>query len=199
MQGHHTLKDTRIHKVQPKFAIFGGISASGGAIPISAAANSQRKLQHVDPGLLSVSLDGSHFAITLARALALDSSYKVIGRIGKGSEILEKFDDVLTDIEDAPEQSLVIAQCGTTDHRGLNETLSQAAAGESTSDVAATARGNMAEASAGMMDALAQGLKRKPGLVAQGSKSLHGKRRKGMGALSDDDSDSDSDSSTGPG
>jgi cyclophilin family peptidyl-prolyl cis-trans isomerase len=199
------LKGTSIHKVQPRFAIFGGLgAASSGAASATPASAGQRKLQHIDPGLLSVAADGSHFAITLARALVLDDNYRVIGRVGKGSELLAKFDEVQTDIEDVPEQPMTIDQCGTTDHRGLNETLSQAAAGgSSASDAAAVTRGHLADASASVMDALAQGLKRKPAAAAAApagkgpasAKAASKKRTGMMGALPDEeDDDSDVDS-----
>ena len=140
-----------------------------------------------------MSADGTHFAITIARALALDGGYRVIGRVGKGSELLDQFNDMLTGLQDEPEQPVTIAQCGTTDHRGRNESLSQARdGGASTSDAAAVMRGNVAEASSGVLDALAQGLKRKPG--AAGAAAEAKKRTKGMGMLDEDEDDDDDDS-----
>jgi cyclophilin family peptidyl-prolyl cis-trans isomerase len=200
MQGHHTLKGASIHKVQPQFAIFGGLT-----VPHSTVARQpcrlNNMLQHIESGVLSVHKDGSHFAITLSRALALDANYLVIGRVGKGTKLLSDFNNIQTDFEDAPESPLTVVLCGTTDHRGLNDTLSGPSAGGASSGGAVAAmRGTLAAASAGVMNALAQGLKRKQH-AAGNCRSMAeaggaAKKIKGlaMGMLSDDEDDeSDSD------
>ena len=188
MQGHHTLKGTAIHKLQPQFAVFGGVLAS--QKEVTTAVIGSKKLQHVEAGLLSVHQDGSHFAITLGRALALDSDYIVIGRVGKGTHVLMRFNDVETDIEDAPEGALTIAACGTTDHKGQNDTISSVNAASTSQHAAGeAAREGVAAASSAVLCAVAAGLKRKGGAGdARGAKSRKGAR---MGMLSDDDGDSD--------
>jgi cyclophilin family peptidyl-prolyl cis-trans isomerase len=184
LQGHNTVKGTDVHKLQPRFAAFGGRLPAAAAVPTSSCSNN--RLQHSESGLLSVHRDGTHFALTLGRALALDSTYTVIGRVGKGADILSLLNEIPTDIVDVPEDQVTICQCGTTDHRGLNESLSAAVAGANVSagDAAAAAKGAMAQAAAGVKDALAQGLKRKApeaGKVHRIGKP--GKRR--FGELSD--------------
>ena len=191
VQGHHTLKGSSIHKLQPHFAAFGGLLPASAAIAPSTSR--PNRLQHTEAGLLSVHKDGSHFALTLARALVLDANYSIVGRVGKGADVLTGLSDIATDIEDAPEGPLTVATCGTTDHRGRNEVFSAAeASGASASDAAAAAKGGMTDVAAGAMDAVAEALKRK----AVGKRGTTGggaaaKRRKGrgtgMGALSDED------------
>ena len=206
MQGFHTIKGTAVHEVQPQFAIFAGRLAGANVAPVPPASLQKRPLHHSEAGLLSVAHDGTHFAVTLARALPLDAHYKVIGRVGKGSEVLAQLNGIVSDTEGAPEHPITVSQCGTTDHRGNNESLSAAGA-TSASAAAENMRGNLAGASAGVADALAAGLKRKPGhqLDRGPRKSAHEqsagppgatqKKRKGAaGALHLDDLGSDSDS-----
>jgi cyclophilin family peptidyl-prolyl cis-trans isomerase len=190
-QGHHALKGTSIHKLQRHFAAFGGLSSRTAA---ATASSTRSNLQHIDPGLLSVHKDGSHFAITLGRALKLDDDYCVIGRTGKGLEVLDKLsDDVTMDREEAPEVPLVIAQCGTTDHRGMNETLSAAAgtSGGAAADAIEAAKEQSQHVSAGVAEALLEGLKKRaiatpaPGLDALRQK----KQKQSIAGLSDSDSD----------
>lgn len=196
MQGHHTLKGSSIHKLQPHFAVFGGLlPASAAVVPSTSRPN---RLQHTEAGLLSVHKDGSHFALTLGRALVLDANYAIVGRVGKGAEVLSDLNDITTDIEDAPEVPLIVATCGTTDHRGRNEVFSAAqAGGASTSDAEAAAKGGMTDAAAGAKDAVADALKRKAastGGKAGGKVAAKRRKGRGMGALSDDEDEDDSDS-----
>jgi cyclophilin family peptidyl-prolyl cis-trans isomerase len=188
VQGHHTIKGTQVHKIQPQFAAFGGL-LSGGRPEVSSSK--QNNLQHVDPGLLSVHKDGSHFALSLGRALALDSNYKVIGRIGKGSEVLAKLNDVPCDLQESPEVPIFIRQCGTTNHLGLNETFSSAKSDACPHSASAAAAEDLKAASKGVMDALKQGLKRTNPQVTTNKSS---KRRIAGDLSSDDGSESGSDS-----
>jgi cyclophilin family peptidyl-prolyl cis-trans isomerase len=192
-QGHNTVKGTNVHKLQRSFAAFGGQLSPAAAMPTNRGSKNQ--LQHTDSGLLSVHQDGTHFALTLGRALALDNTYVVIGRVGKGIDVLSSLNDIPTDICDAPDDKITISQCGTSDHRGLNESLSAGVSGATVSvgDAAAAAKGAMAEAAAGVKDALAQGLKRKaPEADRLKRLGKHGKRKFLSEELSDEnDSDSE--------
>lgn len=163
VQGHHTIKGTVIEKVHTRFAALGGRSQRASAESFSASHGN--KLQHSDPGLVSVHQDGSHFALTLGRALALDENYTVVGRVGKGLDVLEKLNDVETDAEGEPDEAIVITQCGTTDHMGKNEVLGTA--NTKALDVESAKQG-IAGASAQVKDALKQGLKRERAEPSQG-------------------------------
>jgi cyclophilin family peptidyl-prolyl cis-trans isomerase len=188
LQGHHALKGTCIHKLQPHFAAYGGLSAqTAAATPSSTRSN----LQHIDPGLLSVHKDGSHFALTLGRALVLDKYYCLIGRVGKGKEVIERLSDVPTDPLEAPSVPLTIVQCGTTDHRGLNETLSAAAgtSGAAAAGAIETAREQAQHVVAGVADALKEGLKRRTPAQAPSTAPAKKTRKESIPGLSDSDSD----------
>jgi hypothetical protein len=151
----------------------------------SFSSSHTNRLQHVDPGLVSVHRDGSHFALTLGRALALDEDYVVVGRVGKGFDVLEKLNDVETSLEGEPDTQILISQCGTTDHMGKNEVFGEDAR---TSDMD-SARKGLAGASEQVQVALRLGLKRERGDGSAGPS----RRRKMMGDLSSSDDNEDGD------
>lgn len=183
MQGHHAIKGTQIHKVQANFAVFGGLSDRASAESFSAANSSS--LQHVDPGVLSVHGDGSHFALTLGRALPLDESYRVIGRVGTGMGILEKLGNVETSIEDDPVVPVNIVQCGISDYKGTGEVFG--AVVNSREQDTANARKGIQAAAVGVKSALQDGLKR-PRPEPAGAA---GRKKKLMGELSSSEDDDD--------
>ena len=187
LQGFHSIKNTVIEKVQINFAAFGGTCPH--TRPESVSVPQNHKLQHVDPGLLSVSSDGSHFAITLRRALPLDAGYKVIGRVSKGMEVLTVLNDVAVDSEEKPDVSICIEQCGLTNHKGENETLSAAGSSLGT-DLGKGARDGLQAASQQVQNALRDGLKRTTAPSLQVPKKW---RHVADAASSDDSSDSGND------
>jgi cyclophilin family peptidyl-prolyl cis-trans isomerase len=186
VQGHHTIKGTRIHKVQgPHFAVFGGLSDKASAESFIAASHSP--FQHADPGLLSVHEDGSHFALTLGRALLLDDSYRVIGRVGTGFDVLQKLGTVETSIHDDPVVPVNIIQSGSSDYKGTGEVFG--AVLNTRENDAADTKKQIQEASVGAKEALQDGLKRSRQEVAV-DKTVAGapvRKKRVMGELSSDD------------
>lgn len=167
--------------MQLNFAAFGGTCPNTRAESISIPQN--HRLQHVDPGLLSVSGDGSHFALTLRRALPLDDGYKVIGRVSKGMEVLTALNGVDVDAEEKPEIPISIDQCGLTNHKGENETFSTAGSNLG-KDLGQGARDGLEAASQQVQNALQDGLKRTGAPV----RKAPNKRRHVADAVSSDDS-----------
>jgi len=188
LQGFHSIRNTHIDQVQTNFAAYGGTCPHTRAESICIPQN--HALQHVDPGLLSVCKDGSHFAVTLRRALPLDDNYKVIGRLSKGIEVLEELNDVDVDSEEKPDVPILIEQCGLTNHKGENERFSTAGS-ELGNDLGKGARDVLNAASQKVQDALKDGLKRTGAPVAFVPK----RRRHAAETVSSDDS-SDSDEET---
>lgn len=170
--------------MQLNFAAFGGKCPNTIADSVSIPQN--HKLQHVDPGLLSVSADGSHFALTMRRALPLDDGYKVIGRVSKGMEFLTALNDVDVDAEEKPEIPICIDQCGLTNHKGENETFSTAG-GNLGKNLSQGTRDGLEAASQQAQNALKDGLKRTGAPVR---KAPHKRRHVAEAVSSDDSSDS---------
>lgn len=152
----------------------------------TAAGNSA--FQHVDPGLLSVHQDGSHFALTLGRALLLDEEYRVIGRVGTGMDVLEKLGDCEVSIDDDPVVPINIVQSGLSDYKGTGEVFGAVNTREQ--DTADTQKG-LIEASVGVKSALQDGLKRSCPEPAAAGPSVRKKRA--MGELSSDEEEDDDD------
>eukprot|EP00892_Ulva_mutabilis_P009963 jgi/Ulvmu1/7339/UM035_0128.1 len=187
LEGHHSIKNTHIDKVQINFAAFGGTCPHTRAESIGAPQN--HRLQHVDPGLLSVSKDGSHFALTLRRALPLDDHYKIIGRVSKGMDVLDVLNNVDVDPEEKPDTPICIEQCGMTNHKGENEEVS-AAGNALGADLSKGARDVLNTASMKVQDALKDGLKRTTAPpVIKPTKRRHVEEA----ASTDESSDSDDD------
>lgn len=185
VQGHHGVKGTTIFKVQPNFAVFGGQSNRASAESFSAASSSA--FQHVDPGLLSVHEDGSHFALTIGRALPLDKEYRVIGRVGTGMDVLEKLGDVETSIDDDPVVPINIVQSGLSDYKGTGEVFGAVNTREQ--DTAETQK-ELLHASVGAKSALQDGLKRsRPEPVAAATAGPSVRKKRAMGELSSDEDD----------
>ena len=182
------MKGTIFHKVQVNFAVFGGMSDRASAESFKAASSGG--FQHVDPGLLSVHEDGSHFALTLGRALALDKRYRVIGRVGTGMGVLAKLGDCEVSIDDDPVVPIQIVQSGLSDYKGTGEVFGAVnSRGEDTVD----AHKGLLEASVGVKNALQDGLKRSCPEPAAAGPSVRKKRA--MGELSSDEDDVDEEGS----
>ncbi|KAG2435967.1 hypothetical protein HYH02_011681 [Chlamydomonas schloesseri] len=181
------LAGTSFHKLLPRFALYGGRSpraSDGVRLP------SNHHIRAVEGGLVAVGLDGEDVVLILDRALALDSTHQVVGRVHQGRELLDKIGDLRTLApDDAPAQRITITRCGPTDRHGNHESLEDAAGGSGAAGAAAraaNAAARLAEASAearsSVLDALSEGLKRKRKPAASAA-----------AASDSDDSDSDED------
>eukprot|EP00198_Chlamydomonas_reinhardtii_P009583 XP_001698920.1 predicted protein [Chlamydomonas reinhardtii] len=87
------LAGTAFHKLLPRFALYGGRNpraSDGVRLP------SNPHIRAVEGGLVAVGLDGEDVVLLLDRALALDSSHQVVGRVHKGREMLDKVGDLRT-------------------------------------------------------------------------------------------------------
>lgn len=185
-QGFHSIKNTRIDKIQRNYAAFGGACPRSQADAVTIPSN--HKLQHVDPGLLSVSKDGSHFALTLRRALPLDDGYRVIGRVAKGMDVLTSLNDVDVNGEERPDVPILIEQCGLTNHKGENETFS-AAGTDLGQDLNQGARDGLQSASQRVQSAVKDGLKRSAPSKVAPNKRRHIVDSASSSESSDDDGD----------
>lgn len=105
---------TRVHKILKGLAIFGGKYLEKGMVKI----REENMLRHVDGGLVSISRDGNGYAITVSRALHLDATYQVIGKVTKGLDIIEDLCGEQIKADDSPVQMIKIENCGTTDSQG---------------------------------------------------------------------------------
>ncbi|BDA45262.1 probable peptidyl-prolyl cis-trans isomerase E [Coccomyxa sp. Obi] len=120
-----TLQLTSVHRLLPDMAMFFGTSR--GYKGSGVRVRRYERLHHNHAGVVSLSGDGSEVAISLTKALSLDSGYQVVGRVHKGLEILEKINESAVDPDDLPLQRITITSCGLTDAQGTHESLEEAA------------------------------------------------------------------------
>eukprot|EP00884_Botryococcus_braunii_P012448 jgi/Botrbrau1/21203/Bobra.39_2s0006.1 len=80
--------NTRVHRLVPDQAVFAGLTS--GYRPPGVPFKQNNKLHHVEEGCVSLSHSGAELAITIARALELDATHQVVGRVIKGQEVMEK-------------------------------------------------------------------------------------------------------------
>ena len=106
---------TLVHKILSGVTLFGGISPH---FTESVSVKRDASLRHVSPGAVSVSVDGSEFCISLVKALQLDDTHQVVGRVVKGIEVVEAVAEVATRADDRPCQRVAVARCGLTDAAG---------------------------------------------------------------------------------
>ncbi|EFN53809.1 hypothetical protein CHLNCDRAFT_136515 [Chlorella variabilis] len=94
-----TFKGTAIHRVVKDMAAFGGKSKS-----YREGVHMKRytEMRHSEEGLASISLQGDEFCITVGRALMLDETHQVVGRLCAGRELLPMLNAMQTDVNDAP-------------------------------------------------------------------------------------------------
>lgn len=79
-------------------------------------------------------MSGDEVAISLARALALDTNeFQVVGRVFKGKEVIEMLNEVSTDADSMPYQKVTITNSGATNSRGDHEESESVAAAPLTS------------------------------------------------------------------
>ncbi|GFR49701.1 hypothetical protein Agub_g11852 [Astrephomene gubernaculifera] len=158
---------TSFHKLLPRYAIYGGMSSRAGD---GVRLQPHTGLRAVEGGLVAVALSGQDFAIALDRALDLDRSHQVVGRIHRGRELLDTLGDLRTLPDDSPVQRVVVTRAGPTNHLGNHEDLEEAAAAAAgpPKDAATRLQEASEEARAAVMDALSEGLrlKRKADAVA---------------------------------
>ncbi|GLC77152.1 hypothetical protein PLESTF_001891900 [Pleodorina starrii] len=171
------LAGTAFHKLLPRYALHGGLrgGGGGGGRPGAGASSSlsgdggvrlqpNSQLRAVEGGLVAVALSGDEVVISLDRALDLDRTHQVVGRIHRGAELLTSLGDLRTLPDDSPAQRLAVARAGPTNHLGSHEELTGAGAGEGAGqpkDAATRLAEQAEEARSSLMDALSEGLKRK--------------------------------------
>lgn len=116
----NTIARTHIHKILPSLALFGGKSPQ----QKDEVQHMKREptLRHVDGGILSIRLDGSEYCLVLDKALHLDESHQVIGRVAFGMDVLQKLSSLSTKPDDTPVQNVLVTRCGMTDCEGVLET-----------------------------------------------------------------------------
>eukprot|EP00199_Chlamydomonas_sp_CCMP681_P002841 CAMPEP_0119105896 /NCGR_PEP_ID=MMETSP1180-20130426/3736_1 /TAXON_ID=3052 ORGANISM="Chlamydomonas cf sp, Strain CCMP681" /NCGR_SAMPLE_ID=MMETSP1180 /ASSEMBLY_ACC=CAM_ASM_000741 /LENGTH=313 /DNA_ID=CAMNT_0007091073 /DNA_START=26 /DNA_END=967 /DNA_ORIENTATION=+ len=200
-----------IHKLQQNYAIWLGKNPAASE---GMRIQSNPKLRHVDIGAVSISFSGDEVAISLGRALVLDSTHQVVGQVHKGLDILEGLNHTAINHNDVPLRPIKVTKTGTTNAAGAYEEL-DAEAADFVKDPAARLAAQSQSTRNAVKDALvAAGLgKRKlepPPNTASGSKQAGKDQARGTGSrnvvarkeymdfmLGDDDtssSDGDSDS-----
>ncbi|GIM09054.1 hypothetical protein Vretimale_12937 [Volvox reticuliferus] len=162
---------TSFHKLLPRYALHGGLPRGGGGSSGSGADGGGIRLQPnthlraVEGGLVAVALTGDDFAITLDRALDLDRSHQVVGRIHKGRDLLDTLGDMRTLPDDSPVQRVAVQRAGPTNHLGNHEELGEGQGGSGGTGTVKDAATRLQEAAeetrSALMDALSEGLKRK--------------------------------------
>lgn len=108
---------THVHKILKGLVLFGGRKPEKETMKIKEESS----LRHVDGGLVSVSRDGNGYAITMSRALHLDATHQVIGKVIKGLDVVDEICNCQTKADDSPVQMIKIENCGTTDTQGTVE------------------------------------------------------------------------------
>eukprot|EP00879_Flechtneria_rotunda_P021777 GHRR01022963.1.p1 GENE.GHRR01022963.1~~GHRR01022963.1.p1 ORF type:complete len:234 (+),score=116.99 GHRR01022963.1:457-1158(+) len=119
------------------------------------------RLQHNVRGAVSVSREGSEVAITLGKAMTMDETHQVVGRVHLGQHILELLDDVPRSPADTPLMHVKITNCGRTDASGRHEPLDEPLAKESAEAAAARLKQESADTRSAVMEALQQGMSNK--------------------------------------
>ncbi|PSC70113.1 peptidyl-prolyl cis-trans isomerase H isoform A [Micractinium conductrix] len=162
-----SFKGTAIHRLVKDMAAVGGRSRS---YREGVHMKKYTQLRHSEEGLVSISLQGDEFAITLGRALGMDDTHQVVGRLCGGLQLLGLLNSMKSDVNDAPQHRLRIARCGFTDAAGTLEDFDEAGASaggnkkETAEEGAAQVRLEAAKARESVRQAL------QTGLEASGSK-----------------------------
>lgn len=162
-----TFKGTAIHRVVKDMAAFGGKSKS-----YREGVHMKRytEMRHSEEGLASISLQGDEFCITVGRALMLDETHQVVGRLCAGRELLPMLNAMQTDVNDAPVHRVRVSRCGFTNADGSLEDFDESGAGsggnkkETAEEAAARVKLEAAKARESVRQAL------QTGLEASGSK-----------------------------
>jgi len=158
-------------------------------------------LRHVERGVVSISIDGTEICITLARALHLDDTHQVVGRVQAGMEVIEKVSALPTTADDGPAHAVTITRCGVTDAAGEAEfdVVEDDAGKKGGASAAEALERDVAETRQAVSEALQAGLKRKAGEGGQSKEAVKKLvKQTAMDAVllggSSDGSDSDSES-----
>lgn len=116
-----TLKGSLIEKIHSGYALYCKFQSRKLSDSLRIMRNTS--LHHTGKGEISLSHDGSHFVITLTRAIQLDANYQVIGRLCYGDACLAKIGYVDVDNKCKPVQAIEIRECGNCSHSDLNDVL----------------------------------------------------------------------------
>ncbi|KAF6253324.1 hypothetical protein COO60DRAFT_1643255 [Scenedesmus sp. NREL 46B-D3] len=141
-----SLLNSTVHKLLPYYALYGGRSASA-AFPGGQGVPLNPRLQHMARGAVSVSRDGSEFA--------------VVGLVRHGLDLLELLDDVPRTPDDTPLMRIQVVKCGNTNAQGSQDALDQALAKETPEAAAARLKQQSADTRNAVMEALQQGMSHK--------------------------------------
>ncbi|KAI3425174.1 hypothetical protein D9Q98_008944 [Chlorella vulgaris] len=161
-----TFKGTAIHRLVKDMGAFGGKSSS-----YREGVHMKRysELRHSEEGLASISLQGDEFCITLGRALMMDETHQVVGRLCAGRELLPLLNSMQSDLNDIPLHRIRVARCGFTNADGTLEDFDEAGAAsggnrkESAEEGAARAKLEAAKARESVRQALQAGLQEASG------------------------------------
>uniref|UniRef100_A0A1D2A0T9 PPIase cyclophilin-type domain-containing protein n=1 Tax=Auxenochlorella protothecoides TaxID=3075 RepID=A0A1D2A0T9_AUXPR len=127
---------------------------------------SHPSLRHSEKGAVSLARSGADFLWAFNRALHLDETHAVVGRVTEASLLLlDRLNGSATQPDDSPTSRVAVARCGLTDAAGSVELAGPGPEGAPTDETPEAARTRLArEAEAarlGLREALATGLDRK--------------------------------------
>lgn len=165
-----SFQGAKVHRLVPELGVFGGLSK--GHRDGSASIKRNQYLQHIEHGTVSISNSGSEYVLALSRALTLNATHQVVGRVHAGQEVLEQLNGATT-ADEQPQPAVVLAACGLTNARGEHEGLEESLAAEqkkaTPEETARQLQAQALQARAATKEALQAALsqKRKPKAPAQ--------------------------------
>lgn len=113
---HIGLAGCEVTRHVPHYASFlGKCSSAGDGIRLRPS----NELRALDPGTVSISMSGDEVAISLARALCLDTDgYQVVGRVWKGKDVIEMLNEVSSGPDSVPYNKITVTKTGATNSKG---------------------------------------------------------------------------------